>query len=690
MAVGDRRIFDELTQMLSWIARGQPTLMSSLGALCRLLEAVSGGTGAEHDERLFHALTDPPAPLRPLAAGLLSLRMGLSAGMERQTCLDLALAGVLDPGDVHRLTEERIRHPVGKSLRAEVLHLLRCRNERLDGSGPAGLCGDELDSAARVLAAACAYIDRLAEGWSGVRTLALIHGERSLFDEKAAARLIAVLSVYPIGSYVALDSGEKGRVVGARSHDPLHPIVCVRLRADGSIIEPPILQDQKDAARIVSLLEEPWADVPRPGETGQAWLQRLHGRLPSWPQGPKATIPLELAGNWGWPSSPVAFQKKLEKPQETSDPSEQQREQDRRLAAIAAEVDRSKTALAALAAERQQTEAAERRLAAEQEVEGLRETSATQQERWLAEKKALEAGVIEKRRQLEELRQRTLEIKQRGDQVEAMARRASAEFEQKAAALLVSARTRLAARRSALQDSLASLQIETEQAARQRAEALEAFSARQDALEQDIRRLRAEWGNLQGLLAANEAKETALRQALTTALSELDMRLLEASFALDTARKETSALSCEQERRIKDWERAGRELEVLDQQCGELSGQTEPLLEQWRELAGHGLAGVSAVFREQILSRARELGLWSDRLSAVDRRLGASRAALESHIFTRCRESGLRAFREGRLDEARAGLRRALSLRPDSEAASLLAKLEGAPERAPEGEGPGS
>lgn len=778
MTVDDRReIFDELMRRLPRIAVDQPTLMDSMGTLRRLLAAASSGTSAEHDERLFRALADPSPSLRPLARGLVSLRMGLSAGLQRQTCLDLALAGVLSLGDVHRLAEERIHRLSGHSLRAEVLSLLQCRGERLNGSGPMGLSGEDLDAPVSILAAACAYVDRLAEGWSGVRVLAYIYGEHALFEEQSALRLLAVLSVYPIGSYVALDSGEKGRVVAARLDDPLRPIVCVRLRADGAVVEPAILYAQEGAPQVTLLLEEPWAGVPGPGETAQAWLRRLHGRLPSWPQGSRPPLPEGLAGDWARPSCAVVrkqeaagtqpgqlreatLAREAAERQQRRQTARQQRQQqaerrqiarqqrqqqaerqevERQLAALQADIEQSKAALAALedAARRREeegkaaltssnqeaaaelrrlredpeTSALRLRLAAEQErlesqrkaaielesqwgageaekifrseaVDEGRRNSAAQQERWIADKKALEAAIIEKRRQLEELRGKTLETRARRDQAEAAARRTQAEFEQRAATLLASAQMRLEARRAALQDSLASLKTETALAARQHAEAREAFSARRNTLANDIRRLRAQWGDLSGLLAANTAEETAMRQALTSVLSKLDLRILEAQFALDTACKEASAVSQEQEYRLKEWERAGEELEVLSRQYAELSGQTQPLFEQWRELAGLGLAGVSALFREQLLSRAHELERWSGQMQEVDRRLAASRAALESHLFARCREAGLRAFREGRLDEARSSLRRALSLKADPEAQSLLARLEALPQRA--------
>lgn len=249
MTVDDRRkIFDELMRLLPRIAVDHPTRMSSLRAFCRLLDAVSLDAGAERDER-------------PLARGL-----------PRQACLDLALAGVLSLSDVHRLAEDRIRRPSGQNLRAEVLHLLRCRSERLDGSGPMGLSGGSLDAPVRIFAAACAYVDRLADGWSGVRALASIYGDHALFDEVCAGVLVSILSVYPIGSYVTLDSGEKGRVVAARLDDPLHPIVWGRLRADGAVLEPPMRYGRENPARVVSLLSEPEVGVPGPEETAQAEL----------------------------------------------------------------------------------------------------------------------------------------------------------------------------------------------------------------------------------------------------------------------------------------------------------------------------------------------------------------------------------------------------------------------------------
>ena len=278
MTVDDRqRAFRELERLVSRVSGTDPALMRSLGSLRRLLEPLLEAPWEEQDSWLLQALGDGSAPPGALAAGLLALRLGTVATLSRETCLDLAEAGFHLRSDPARLAEERLRRQGGGALRAEVLRLLQCRAERLDGSGPLGLAGEDLDTPIRLFTTACGFI----EGTGGVRpaslaALAAVCAQPSLFSVEAARSLIQGISAVPLGSYVALSSGERGRVVGVRPEDALRPLVCVRLRADGSAAMPPLLHDESDAPPVAGLLEEPWAGAPAPHESAQAWLQRVH------------------------------------------------------------------------------------------------------------------------------------------------------------------------------------------------------------------------------------------------------------------------------------------------------------------------------------------------------------------------------------------------------------------------------
>lgn len=716
MDLDDRqREFRELERLVARVQGRQPAFILSWRSLRRRLAYLAAASWAEHDAWLLRALGDGSKAPGPLAACLLAWRLGTLAELAPEICLDLAEAGCHSWADAALLAQERLRRADGGALRIEVLRLLQCRGERLDGTGPLGLAGGELDLPIQLFAAACAYLEGAGLPGGGLCALAAITFRSTLFGKEATQRLLQAVSAVPLGSYVRLNSGESGRVVGVQPKEPLRPVVRVRFPTDGGLAQSTSWGPSRVGPTVAEFLEAPWADAPKSGESAEAWLVRVDRGAATAAKHPRPLLPAYLTSGWDEepaPAPPEAAEPPADRPSEPARPpaplaavvvaepqAPPQVENFEDAAQSALErlsanvVDELRGFLAAKVAPGgvpadfggahpvPQVPAAPvlERSPAEAErgaLEKARDLAALERERWLEEQRTLQAAILEKRNRLEELRRQNLETAQGKDAELAEAQRSLSAFEQQTAGRLVEARTALNARKAALDGALAALKSETKEAAGQRTETMAAFQERRVALEAEIQRLRGEWGDLKGMVAAQQAEEAPLRHALKQALSELDLRLIEATFALDTTRKEAVALSSEQERRLSEWQRAGAELEAMSADFSRLSGLSEPLLEQWRELAGNGLAGVSAVFREQILARARELGLWTDHLARVARRLAASRSALESAVLVRCRETGLRAFREGRLDDARANLRQALALKDDPELRALLARLE--------------
>ncbi|MBI5623779.1 MAG: hypothetical protein HY924_08380 [Elusimicrobia bacterium] len=228
----------------------------SVGPVLSPLKDVLDGARAAGDEDFdswlawTHAPSlAPPEPALPTGpalaacrAALLALRVGRLAALSPQRRADLGMAAVLAGLGAERLGKERLAGPAGSLISGEVLRLVQCLGERLDGKGPMGLGAAELDPSALLLNAVLAYEDGIrARPEGGHRALAAVLSDAAGFGVETGRRLQEALAEFPLGSAVRLSSGETGRVVGVRPSDPKRPLVAVRLAADGSLVDPPVL-----------------------------------------------------------------------------------------------------------------------------------------------------------------------------------------------------------------------------------------------------------------------------------------------------------------------------------------------------------------------------------------------------------------------------------------------------------------
>lgn len=114
-------------------------------------------------------------------------------------------------------------------------------HERIDGSGyPRGLTGDKISFYAKILTIASSYAAIVSkrpyrdavDGHTGIMDLLKNTGKQ--YDEQLIRVLVYTLSVYPVGTYVALSNGAQGIVVETDSDKPKFPIVKLLLNGEGS------------------------------------------------------------------------------------------------------------------------------------------------------------------------------------------------------------------------------------------------------------------------------------------------------------------------------------------------------------------------------------------------------------------------------------------------------------------------
>lgn len=131
--------------------------------------------------------------------------------------------------------------------------------ERYDGSGPLGLSGSDIALSARIvgllsmfeaLVHVRTYRERLLPR-DAIREL--VNRYKSQFDPTILKVLIESVSLYPVGTYVQLNSGEVGQVIRVQPRLPLRPRVYLTLDRYGNHIQP----------REVDLREQPNLMVQR-------------------------------------------------------------------------------------------------------------------------------------------------------------------------------------------------------------------------------------------------------------------------------------------------------------------------------------------------------------------------------------------------------------------------------------------
>jgi HD-GYP domain-containing protein (c-di-GMP phosphodiesterase class II) len=135
-------------------------------------------------------------------------------------------------------------------------------HERSDGSGyPAGLAGDAIDEAARLIAVCDTYealvsprVYRPAFHPADAMRIVLGEADAGRLDADAVRDFVQAVGAYPIGCTVKLSDGRSGRVLGFHASAPDRPVVEVTRRRGGRTVDPP---ERVDLGRERALTVEP-------------------------------------------------------------------------------------------------------------------------------------------------------------------------------------------------------------------------------------------------------------------------------------------------------------------------------------------------------------------------------------------------------------------------------------------------
>lgn len=219
-----------------------------------------------------------PIPNHSVNVAIFSIKLGKSLGLDRQQLTELGAAALLhDLGTAYisdevfyksgELTFQELEHlrqrpkfsyDILAGLDEKYIYLAEIAlqvYERIDGSGyPSGLEGEEIHPYARIIGLVDIYEalihsrpqrDRFLH-FSAIKEI--IRSGKHKFQKEHLKALLNIFSIFPLYSYVRLNSGALGRVMETHPDSPLRPTLQIVRDSQGR----PVLSE-----RIVSLKENP-------------------------------------------------------------------------------------------------------------------------------------------------------------------------------------------------------------------------------------------------------------------------------------------------------------------------------------------------------------------------------------------------------------------------------------------------
>lgn len=135
-------------------------------------------------------------------------------------------------------------------------------HERVDGKGyPRGLTGERISQYAKIIFVCDSYAAQVSkrpfrdarDGHTSL--LDMLKGRGTAYDEQVLRVLIQLVSVYPVGTYVAMENGSRGIVVDTNEEDPRAPTVRILKDTSGAKTgNLPTIQTRDEGHRITRAL----------------------------------------------------------------------------------------------------------------------------------------------------------------------------------------------------------------------------------------------------------------------------------------------------------------------------------------------------------------------------------------------------------------------------------------------------
>ncbi len=254
-----------------------------LGWFQRLLERAIRSLEGSAD--LFWLANNPPSARADYlaahltAVGVLSIRIGIGLGLDRERLLDLGMAAFLfDVGIASLSGEDLATYQTHARLSADivrrwappwasVIEAVLQHHERENGRGyPQGMAGAAIHLNAKIIGLLDTYTAlifprppaRRLQPHEAIREI--VRSKHEGFPTPLIKALLAEISVFPPRTLVRLNTGEVGRVIAVNRNHPLRPKVEVLADSKGSPLAAP---------KVLDLAEAPFIYVTGPVQEGE-------------------------------------------------------------------------------------------------------------------------------------------------------------------------------------------------------------------------------------------------------------------------------------------------------------------------------------------------------------------------------------------------------------------------------------
>ena len=216
---------------------------------------------------------------------IVAMIIGRELKMNETTLKNLGLAALLhDVGMIKidkeiynkngRLTDEEWaeikRHPFygyemlygAEEFSEEVLLGIKQHHERINGKGyPEGLRGDNIHLFGKIIAVsdvydACISSRKHRQRMTAYEALKNLLGESALFDIRILKALVTSMAIYPIGSYIRLNTGEVAKVIGINHGFPFRPEIRIYLDRSHQKLEQPVRINLADDEYTQTYIQE--------------------------------------------------------------------------------------------------------------------------------------------------------------------------------------------------------------------------------------------------------------------------------------------------------------------------------------------------------------------------------------------------------------------------------------------------
>ncbi len=131
----------------------------------------------------------------------------------------------------------------GNDFSSEVLQGIQQHHERINGSGyPNGLKGAEISQYGKIIAVADVYDACISprkhrKRFTPYEALKILLGDSHLFEIKILKAFIASMAIYPIGSFIRLNTGEIAKVIGINHGAPFRPEIRIYIDSSGQKLD---------------------------------------------------------------------------------------------------------------------------------------------------------------------------------------------------------------------------------------------------------------------------------------------------------------------------------------------------------------------------------------------------------------------------------------------------------------------